>query len=418
MNASERQLLRELAWRVTEAAALPVMEQRRIAWKHHNALGAGKPLLLLFPEGAWRELLPDSALQCTDPVAREMESDLRIRLYQHEHFADDKPVERNWFVPKIINGSRSNWGIPLDWGLQPKHHKSRQSTGAWGFDPVFHGREDLQKLRIPIISYDEATTLQDLAQAQELFGDILDVRLSGVRHVSFHFSSLYIHLRGLEPMLIDMMDEPEMVHEAMAFFEQGYREMTRQLVEQNLLSLNNNESYHSSGGVGYTDELPAPGFDPDHVRPCDIWASAESQEMAPVSPAMHEEFLMRYERNILEPFGLNGYGCCEDLTRKLDAVMRFPHMRRISISPWGQVEPCAEKLGNRFIFSWKPQPSHLVGDFDEALVRREIRATVLAARKNNCVLEMILKDTHTCQFHPERFTLWTRIAREEIERAD
>ena len=31
---------------------------------------------------------------------------------------------------------------------------------------------------------------------------------------------------------------------------------------------------------------------------------------------------------------------------------------------------------------------------------------------------MILKDTHTCQFHPERFTLWTRIAREEIERAD
>ena len=40
-----------------------------------------------------------------------------------------------------------------------------------------------------------------------------------------------------------------------------------------------------------------------------------------------------------------------------------------------------------------------------------------AARANNCVLEMILKDTHTCQSRPERFTEWTRIAREEINRA-
>ena len=197
----------------------------------------------------------------------------------------------------------------------------------------------------------------------------------------------------------------------------GYQEVTRQLVSQNLLALNNDESYHSSGGVGYTDELPAPGFDPAHVRPRDIWASAESQEMAPTSPDMHEEFLMQYERRVLEPFGLNGYGCCEDLTRKLDNVFRIPHLRRISISPWAQVAACAEKLGNRYIYSRKPQPSHLVGDFDAEVIRGEIRETVEAARRNRCVLEMILKDTHTCQHRPERFTEWTRIAREEIDRA-
>lgn len=148
-----------------------------------------------------------------------------------------------------------------------------------------------------------------------------------------------------------------------------------------------------------------------------IWASAESQEMAPTSPDMHEEFLMQYERRVLEPFGLNGYGCCEDLTRKLDNVFRIPHLRRISISPWAQVAACAEKLGNRYIYSRKPQPSHLVGDFDGEVIRREIRETVEAARRNRCVLEMILKDTHTCQHRPERFTEWTRIAREEIDRA-
>ena len=30
---------------------------------------------------------------------------------------------------------------------------------------------------------------------------------------------------------------------------------------------------------------------------------------------------------------------------------------------------------------------------------------------------MILKDTHTCENHPERFTRWTEIARQEIDRS-
>jgi hypothetical protein len=30
---------------------------------------------------------------------------------------------------------------------------------------------------------------------------------------------------------------------------------------------------------------------------------------------------------------------------------------------------------------------------------------------------MILKDTHTCEHHPERFDRWTKIAREEVNRA-
>ena len=33
------------------------------------------------------------------------------------------------------------------------------------------------------------------------------------------------------------------------------------------------------------------------------------------------------------------------------------------------------------------------------------------------MLEIILKDTHTCDHHPERFTLWTKIARELVDAA-
>jgi hypothetical protein len=147
-----------------------------------------------------------------------------------------------------------------------------------------------------------------------------------------------------------------------------------------------------------------------------MWASAESQELAGVSPRMHREFALRYERELLAPFGLTGYGCCEDLSRKLEDVLALPNMRRISISPFADPVLSAERLKGRAIFSWKPQPAHLVGEFDPDLIRAYIRRTLDACREHGCVLEMILKDTHTCEFQPERFDRWTQIAREEIER--
>lgn len=201
-----------------------------------------------------------------------------------------------------------------------------------------------------------------------------------------------------------------MLHDAMTLLEEGHRRMVQQYVELNLLELNNDNTYHNSGGNGFTDEFPAPGYDPVYVRPCDMWASAEAQEMALVSPEQHEEFVLAYERRLLAPFGLNGYGCCEDLSQKLDDVLTIPNIRRISISPFADVDICAEKLQGRAIFSWKPHPAHLVGHFDPAQVRDYLRHTLDACRAHGCVLEMILKDTHTCDHHPERFDQWAEIA--------
>jgi hypothetical protein len=132
---------------------------------------------------------------------------------------------------------------------------------------------------------------------------------------------------------------------------------------------------------------------------------------------MHAEFALRYEIPLLERFGLNGYGCCEDLTGKLPDVLKIPRLRRVSISPWADVARCAEQLEGRCILSWKPHPGHLVGGFDAAFVRRYIQDAVDAAQAHGCILEMILKDTHTCEHHPERFDQWCRVAREVVAEA-
>lgn len=404
----DRTILRDLAAQVAEIASLPEMSERRRRWVEHNALRSSAPMMLVFPEGAWEELLTGAELTCQDAAARGIEWELRRRIYTFRHFQDDSVIEAEWVVEANLKDT--------GWGLEPVKVMSSETRGAFRIQPVLRQRADLKKLCFPDLLYDPADHARRFEQAQALFGDLLTVRRKGVAHISYHLWSQYIYLRGETGIMTDFIDAPEMIHEAMAFFTAGHKRLLAQMVELNLLSLNNDNTYHSSGGNGYIDTLPAAGFDPARVRPCDLWASAESQELAGVSPRMHREFAMQYERELLAPFGLTGYGCCEDLSRKLADVLALPHMRRISISPFADVDRSAEMLRGQAIYSWKPQPAHLAGMFDEDLICAYLRHTLEVCQDNGCCLEMILKDTHTCEQHPERFDAWTRIAREEIER--
>ena len=398
----DRTILRDLAKRVAEIAELPVMTERRAMWTRHNSLERVRPMVLVFPEGSWGELLPASALQCEGQQARGIEGALRRRIYTHEHLHDDTVIEKEWVVGKAVRNT--------GWGLASENVPSTEARGAWKFKPVVHTPADMDRLHFPEVSHDPGASERSIEKAEELLGDILDVRQKGVCHISFHLMAIWTRLRGLEETMIDMIANPAWLHDAMAFLEEGYRRQVQQYVDLNLLDVNNDGTYHSSGGNGYTDELPLPDHDPDRIRPSDMWASAEAQELAQVSPTMHREFSLDYEKRLLEPFGLTGYGCCEDLTDKLDDVLTIPQIRRISISPWADVERCGETLGRKAIFSWKPHPSHLVGAFNAERVRGYIRHCLDATR--DCVVEMILKDTHTCEHHPERFTRWTEIAQE------
>jgi len=408
-NSHDRIILRNLAAQVREIATRPEMVKRRARWVEHNSLRSKEPMMLVFPEGAWEELLPDHVLACYDGQARAVEWELRRRIYTFQHFKDDSVCEAEW----VVDGRITDTG----WGLEPIKVQSSDIRGAVRIQPILNGRDDLRKLRYPDLVYDPVDHNRRLEEMQELFGDLLTIQRKGIALISFHLWSQYIYLRGERDCMTDLIDAPEMIQEAMAFFAEGNKRLLQQMIDLNLLSLNNDNTYQSSGGNGYTDMLPAPGFDPGRIRPCDMWASAESQELASVSPRMHRAFALQYEKELLAPFGLTGYGCCEDLSGKLtDILTLLPNIRRISISPFANVDRSAETLQGKAIFSWKPQPAHLVGHFDAAAIRAYIRHTLEVCQINGCFLEMILKDTHTCEHHPDRFDEWTRIAREEIER--
>jgi hypothetical protein len=217
---------------VADIAALPIQDERRRRWKLHNSLKSREPMLLVFPEGAWRELLPDSVLKCEEKYARGIEWELRRRIYCHEHFVDDSVTGADWPVHKSIKHT--------GWGLEQRRIPSPDKLGAWHFDPVMNEYGDLKKLRAPEVSYNEKETQQWLADTQELFGDILKVSLQGIASVHYSLIMQYSSLRGLDRMFYDLIEEPKFVHDFLDFVTVAHQKVLAQYVKLNLLTLNNN----------------------------------------------------------------------------------------------------------------------------------------------------------------------------------
>ncbi len=401
-----KQILRALALQVKEIASDPRNNEEKIAlWKRHTALKGERPPVFVHPDGAWAELLPQDALQCTGWLARHVEYELRKRLIRHEYIKDDVPITEVVDIPKAIDNTM--------WGVWPKRI-SGANRGAYKIIPIIEKPSDWKQLSMPVVTHDEKRTEAEWDFFTDAIGDVLTLRSVGVTNFSFHLMHWYCDYRGLDNLLYDLYDEPEMIHEVMRFFTDGVKSMLAQYEKYNLLSLNNNQVFHYTGGVGCTDELPAAGFDPDRVRLCDLWGAAEAQEFAQVSPEMHEEFVLQYEREILAPFGLNGYGCCDDLSEKLDGVLKINNLRRVAVCPWADIAKFTPVLQKNYIMTWKPKPMPLAAaEFDAEIVRNELENGLQKAKGG--IIELILRDTHTCKNQPERFGEWVKVARQAID---
>ncbi len=116
----------------------------------------------------------------------------------------------------------------------------------------------------------------------------------------------------------------------------------------------------------------------------------------------------------MERFGLNCYGCCEPLDKRWHVIKQIPRLRRVSVSPWADVTAMSEQLGDRYIFSLKPNPATLaVSPLDEEQIRKELRSAIQLTK--NCHLEIIMKDNNTICGNPQHVIRWVEIVREEAE---
>jgi len=362
VTEQDKKVLRELGLVYAELAHRPVQDERKKLWYKQNALKPEKTMVLTFPEGGWNEIIPEGSLKTGSEDVRQWELSLRAAIHTQEHFKDDQVAEPVFNVAPVV--SFSDYGVPIE-------STQGENRGSYRWNPPIKSSDDFEKLHFRTVTIDreESARRMDLAN-----------------------------------------DNPDLLHKLMSFLRDSTLNEIDLLEREGVLSLNNEGDYVGSGGIGYTDELPVSDY-AGSVRPRDMWVLGESQEFVGVSPQLFDEFALQYQMPIMKKFGLVCYGCCEPLDHKFDLIKKIPRLRRVSVSPWCDLHKAREALEDKYVFSWKPNPALLAGTaFDEDAVRSYIKNAVDIAK--GCVLEIILKDTHTCKSDPLRFDRFTRIAQE------
>jgi len=405
-NTNDKNTIRSLAAELAEIASLPAQEQKRGMWRKLNGLKPDRPMVMI-DQVCWNEMNVNDelTLRCEDPECRGYESFMRMTLYQWKHFRVDMVVEPFIRVPKAIHNS----GI----GIGPKEDiaVTDPTSGVVGhaFKNQFVTDADLDKIKMAVVSEDKAETARRLEVAHELFDGELGIFEQGL---DFNLSiwDPISALMSVQDACYALIDRPEYMAELAGRIVRSYMSMIDQTEEQGLLC-HSQSLIHCTGA--WTDELPAPGFDPAKPRTKDIWMMGLAQMFSTVSPAMFDEFEVEMCMPIFERFGLVYYGCCDPLDLKMAQVRKISNARKISMSPWVDENRGASEIKGDYVYSRKPNPAHLMS-FHEDEVRGHLQASVDACAKYGCPLELILKDISTVAYEPQRLWRWAEIAMEVV----
>lgn len=392
VTEKEKEVLRSLAQEVAELASRPEEQEKARLWMAFNDLKGERPMIFCDPENGWNEIILQSEILCSSPILRVWEMQLRKEIHWARVFKDDKVIEPYLNIPYHYTDS--------GYGLEEKSVSGGEGGSYKYVHPITDYAKQMQYLRFPEIRVDYKRTEEVLGLAHELFDGILEVRLKGVWWWTMGMTWDFIKLRGLENLMLDMIMYPAEVHQMMGFLRDALLHKLDFLQDNGLLSLNTEGSYVGSGGFGWTKTLPISGAEGKKVLTGDMWGFCESQETVGVSPEMFGEFILPYQVPIMERFGLNCYGCCEPLDMRWSLIKDIPGLRRISVSPWADVQKMADFLGRDFVYSRKPSPTPLADsrpDWDK--IRLELREFLKITR--DCNVEIIMKDNHTLGNNPD-----------------
>ena len=303
LTAQDKEVLRTLAKRYAEYAALPVQKERKELWLSLNRGQMQRPMLMI-DQIPWNEMAVDGSLQSQvgDPYWRWVETWLRQTLYKWERMPADMVLDPYITLARPIENS--GFGVAIH--NETKVYDETSAVRGMSFENQFESMEDVEKIKIPTVRLNKEAEAQIIAEATDLFDGIIPFKMVG-HTLHLGLWDTITQWMGVENCYIELMDRPELMHAIMEKLTVGMIATIEQMNEQGLFDCYTHLCHCSHT---YCDDLPRPGCDVDHPTSENVWAFGLAQLFSSVSPKITEEFEVPYMQRIFPYFGAIYYGCC------------------------------------------------------------------------------------------------------------
>jgi uroporphyrinogen-III decarboxylase len=234
---------------------------------------------------------------------------LEQAIWNYENLHHDASVGKTVLITQI------GFFAPSLFGMMPIYSAD---AVPWIKNPIIKEKIDFAKLDKPDFYTSGLSPLvhRMYGEAKEILPDDFNVEFTTWLTGPF---SLLFHLRGINNLALDMMDDPPFVHEMMAFatecMKEWWTQRARFLGRENLEPI-----------IMGDDEVGIP------------W----------ISPALYEEFVLPYESDLSEYFGrIDYWHSCGNCTKLLPILARIPKLRMMDVGPWTALQPAVELFGKR-----------------------------------------------------------------------
>ena len=402
INNRDKLIVRELAKKYMSLVCTERQERMLARFLNTNDLKPTRPPVIL-AEIPWYQMNMNGELDCVceDERARKVEYHFRTAIFYMTHFAAD-----NTYLPEFrVRRAMSSSGIGIEYEtLDLKRTDSINNIVSREFRDVLEDESALERMHDPVFTLHPEKDAAEMEFYTELLGDSIPIRLYGFDYFYYAPWDKITRLRGVEPILMDMYDRPEYLHEIIKkFTSAAHAELD--FVEQNLEVVRGN-SLHCT---------PSPITVEEGKGLKSTWCRSMAQSFGVISPAMFKEFELDYLLSVAERFAYTYYGCCEPLDDKIEVLKQIPNLRKIGCSPWAKVESCAEQIGGNYVLSRKPNPANVAICTDPELIKRETEETVKACLAHGCPYDIVLKDISTVSHRPENLIVWAQTVNDVLD---
>ena len=140
-TTADREVIRRLAGRWAEIAALPVMAERKRQWRALHDLRPERPMVLFETATVYEYVAPEE-LRCEHPVLRAVEAVMRENIRHFDEIGDDVVLEPYYRLGWDL--VTSSWGVdvvqvPAEVGedeVRPRLHLRLPHQAAGGHLPA------------------------------------------------------------------------------------------------------------------------------------------------------------------------------------------------------------------------------------------------------------------------------------------
>jgi len=412
---TDREVLKPLVEKVLALSDREIEQSKKELWARLNALQSVEkvPVCVTFegiPARQWDLVFGPDHLRCTGPLGRQIEFDLKKRIWMAENVPEDHVVWAAILVP-AVQASPPDWGVPVEW------RGSGDELGAKEIVAPFAERIEVARLRRPATEVDDRATQSRLDEASDLVQGRLAVHPRYPRLDDSPFD-MAVRLRGMENLFLDVYDRPDEVHAMMRFITDSIIADHHRRERHGWINCPPDPSgrYQMVPIYRHIAAYLAEDFSSRPPRLADEWAYISAQTSAGLGPEMYEEFVNRYNCQIGALYTAKTvyYHGCECLDAKLDSIARIPNLRRHHVSPWSSLERAVQKYRGSVVLEVHVHPTEVFFGATREKMARDIEVLLKAAAGHPMCLN--LSDIHSLGGNPETLRIWAEVAQEMVDK--